>query len=70
LKINRKAMNKETTETPSAVVEVIEGGPLKITGNILFRDIRKHITDYPGEVYLCRCGRSCGKPFCDGSHKK
>jgi len=70
LKINKKAMEKESTENPSAVFEVIEGGPLKVTGNILLRDSKKHITDYPREIYLCRCGRSCGKPFCDGSHKR
>ena len=53
-----------------ANIEVIDFGPLKITGNFLIKDMKKNIEDYPGEVQLCRCGRSCNKPYCDESHKK
>ena len=53
----------------SALVEVIDGGPLKITGQILLKDLKKDLIESPVEVFLCRCGHSCNKPYCDGSHK-
>jgi CDGSH iron-sulfur domain-containing protein 3 len=53
-----------------ATIEVIDNGPIKITGNFLLRDSKRDITDKPEEVYLCRCGRSENKPYCDESHKK
>jgi CDGSH-type Zn-finger protein len=59
---------KDNTKT-SAIIEVIDGGPLKITGQIILKDQKKDILDSPIEVYLCRCGHSCNKPYCDGSHK-
>lgn len=59
---------KENRET-SAIIEVIDHGPLKITGLIILVDPKKDITDSPVELYLCRCGRSCKKPYCDGSHR-
>jgi CDGSH-type Zn-finger protein len=62
----------ETIEnrTGSALVEVLDGGPLKITGQIILKDQKKAIEVSPVEVFLCRCGRSCNKPYCDESHKK
>jgi CDGSH-type Zn-finger protein len=55
---------------PQAIIEVTENGPIKITGRILLLDSKRDITDSPDEVYLCRCGRSGSKPYCDESHKK
>ncbi len=63
-------MENNQEKKPETVVEVIEGGPLKITGNIFFQDIKRDISVNVPELYLCRCGRSCNKPFCDDSHKK
>ncbi|MFN8239275.1 MAG: CDGSH iron-sulfur domain-containing protein [Bacteroidales bacterium] len=55
---------------PQAVIEVIDNGPIRITGNIILTDSKKDIMESPLEVFLCRCGRSGNKPYCDGSHKK
>jgi len=54
---------------PQATVEVLEDGPIKITGNFMLSDSKRDIMDSPEEVYLCRCGRSGNKPYCDNSHK-
>lgn len=63
-------MEKTDNGENVAVVEVIDGGPLKITGKISLWDLKKDLTENPSEVYLCRCGRSAKKPFCDESHKR
>jgi len=55
---------------PEAIVEVIDNGPLKITGNFEIKDIKRDKVYKITEVWLCRCGRSDNKPFCDDSHKK
>ncbi|MDO9579371.1 MAG: CDGSH iron-sulfur domain-containing protein [Bacteroidales bacterium] len=62
---------KENNEIESqAIIEVIDFGPLKITGNFLVKDLQRDHESSPGEVWLCRCGKSDNKPYCDGSHKK
>lgn len=53
----------------SAIVEIIDNGPIKISGEIMFWDLKRDITDSPSEIYLCRCGKSSNKPYCDSSHK-
>jgi CDGSH-type Zn-finger protein len=60
--------NKENKS--QAIIEVIDLGPLKVTGNFLLKDLQRSKEDSPGEVFLCRCGKSANKPFCDESHKK
>ena len=62
-------METNDNDKASVIVEIIDGGPLKITGQILLKDQKKDISDNSVEVFLCRCGRSCNKPYCDGAHK-
>ncbi|MFH0842498.1 MAG: CDGSH iron-sulfur domain-containing protein [Bacteroidota bacterium] len=60
--------NKE--QKPDAEVEIITFGPLRISGNFILKDLQRDKESVPKEVYLCRCGKSSDKPFCDESHKK
>jgi CDGSH iron-sulfur domain-containing protein 3 len=63
--------NKENKENKSqATIEIIDFGPLKITGNFLLKDLKRDNEISLSEVRLCRCGKSQNKPFCDESHKK
>jgi CDGSH-type Zn-finger protein len=51
-------------------VKALQNGPYEVVGGA-------KVLDYQGKefpegqfepVYLCRCGQSKNKPFCDGSH--
>lgn len=45
-------------------------GPLMVNGNVEICAGTGHTIDRTTKTYLCRCGQSSNKPFCDGSHKK
>ena len=51
-------------------VEPQRNGPLKVTGNLEVVSGTGHTIDRVTETWLCRCGHSQNKPFCDGSHRK
>lgn len=54
------------------VIQVLKSGPYEVKGLVTVTDYKKN--SYPpgkdGAVYLCRCGNSASKPFCDGTHAK
>lgn len=66
---NFQKMEEKKENKSQALIEVIEYGPLKITGNFIIKDLKRDIESAPGEALLCRCGKSATKPFCDESHK-
>lgn len=53
-----------------AEIVVIKDGPLHITGVTSIEKSDGTAIDGADEVWLCRCGHSKTKPFCDGTHKK
>lgn len=44
-------------------------GSLKVEGNLEIVSGTGRTVDRVTKVFLCRCGHSQNKPFCDGSHK-
>ncbi len=53
-----------------ATVEVLNDGPLKVTGLKQCLNSRGEAVAIEETSFFCRCGASANKPFCDGSHKK
>ncbi len=47
-----------------------ENGPLMVEGNFTVKGVDGVLLSTMDKVYLCRCGKSANKPFCDGSHRK
>jgi len=55
---------------PSTHVVVNENGPLEIYGEIEIIDADGQTVRRAQHLYLCRCGNSKNKPYCDGSHRR
>ena len=45
-------------------------GPLQVDGNLELCSGTGRVVSRTTQTWLCRCGGSANKPFCDGSHKK
>jgi CDGSH-type Zn-finger protein/uncharacterized Fe-S cluster protein YjdI len=50
-------------------VEPLANGPLHIAGNLEVVSGTGRTINKVTETYLCRCGHSKNKPYCDGSHQ-
>jgi len=58
---------------PDVTVLIIDNGPYKVMGGLSLVDDATGKPVPGGErdpVFLCRCGGSKNKPFCDGTHSK
>jgi len=57
-------------ENDITLFEVLAGGPLKVTGPFRIKGTDGKIIKGDGPVFLCRCGHSSNKPFCDKTHRQ
>ena len=55
---------------PTTTVVVNEDGPLEVCGEIEVIDADGQEVRRSRHLYLCRCGNSRNKPYCDGSHRR
>lgn len=51
-------------------VSPLQDGPLQIDGNLELCSGTGRTVDRVQQVFLCRCGASKNKPYCDGSHQQ
>lgn len=65
-----KGESDASAENGERKICVLHNGPLEVSNAIelMVNDDMNLASDNP--YYLCRCGASENKPFCDGSHKK
>lgn len=59
-------------EGAEVTIKVNKNGPFMVEGPFRLVDAEGNEYDTTGKkrVYLCRCGGSVNKPFCDGTHSK
>ncbi len=50
-------------------IEALKDGPYAVKGTVTITKSDGTTKEYTNP-FLCRCGASKNKPFCDGSHRK
>ncbi len=51
-------------------ISVTKNGPYMVEGGVRIQDASGGDASKDGKAFLCRCGHSSNKPFCDGTHNK
>jgi CDGSH-type Zn-finger protein len=66
---NEQADSNNPTDG-SVDIKVAADGPLAVEGSVRIVASDGSILQTTDRTWLCRCGQSSKKPFCDGSHRK
>jgi CDGSH-type Zn-finger protein len=51
-------------------ITCLADGPLEVAGEVEILAADGSLIKQTTKSYLCRCGHSAKKPFCDGAHKR
>lgn len=63
-------MSDNTGSLPVAKIHVRRNGSYFVEGPVILLDSDDNEIEVEDKFWLCRCGHSEKKPFCDGTHKK
>jgi hypothetical protein len=66
----KQKFNEEEQKMEKTKITVMPNGPLMVEGSLTVNKMSGENIKDSEKVFLCRCGVSSNKPFCDGSHKK
>jgi CDGSH-type Zn-finger protein/uncharacterized Fe-S cluster protein YjdI len=65
-----QASDPLTVRNGTLMVDPIKNGPLHVLGNLELVSGTGRTLNRLQETWLCRCGQSKNRPYCDGTHKK
>ena len=64
-----KSENDQAGDDGDKSIKVYANGPYEVSGDVQLNIDDEMNLSGDNPYYLCRCGASENKPFCDGSHK-
>lgn len=51
------------------IIEPLRDGPVMVTGNVTVYGTDGQVIRTGAKLFMCRCGHSDNKPYCDGTHR-
>ena len=60
----------EKKNKKNAEFNVRKDGPIQVSGDFILKSAEGKVIETEDPIFLCRCGNSKNKPFCDGSHRR
>lgn len=61
---------RQNAAMSDVTITSLKDGPLEVAGEVEILASDGSAVKQTSKCYLCRCGHSDKKPFCDGSHKR